>query len=120
MIRNFPTSGAAFWRRSCVCAPVAVRPCLFSLRTQRRIQSLRNKCCGGRARSIQQQLIRWKKEKNATQDTSVPTQANETVTHSNARLCLSVGGRSRPENVWRWQNKSLIKPERLPTIPLNA
>lgn len=61
MMRNFPTSGAVFSEEILCVHLLQSVPCLSSPRTQRRNQSLRNKCSGGRAGSIQQQRI-WRKK----------------------------------------------------------
>lgn len=71
-LRSFPTS-----RADALCAPVAVRPCLSSPKTKRRIQSLRNKCDEGRRRvRFQQQLVGRK----------TPLRTDPCVTHPNAQL----------------------------------
>lgn len=97
-------------RRLCACT--CCGPCcLLSPKTQ---QPLRNKCGGGKATSIQS----W----NAAQeDRSMPTRARQSVTHPKPSARFECPREVKTYKMCRakW-NKSLINPERLPTVPLNA
>ena len=81
----------------------------FSPRTQRRIQSLRNKCGGGREEEEAEEhpaAAHREVKKNEKERESGQIHADS----EQSRLGLSVCGRSRRVNV-RWiQEKSLIKP----------
>ncbi len=73
-----------------LCAPVAVRPCLSCPRTQRRIQSLRNKCGGGRVSSIQQQQLIWKKKEEIRRSGQIHADSGEPGCYSSKRSSLCV------------------------------